>query len=263
MFGYGALDAIASCFPEGHVCYFDRIDGFIHRFKQIEDASLIAARRGGEAIIFETAKELASIPREHLEAVASALDVQAPPAKITTNYIKELFDMATKAKAKQAKKVKSVQAKAKRADGPVAKAHAAFAKVSDPTDTSKMLDAAKKAGVTEGTAKTQLYIWRKENGVKATRGRPNAGGKAKKTKTAKTKKAGGKKKTAAKGKKAKPRPAAPVVKAKSTKKPLAKPTASAAVSTPPGRIEAPPQASIPVGVIAENATGTEGATVRE
>lgn len=187
-FSYGVLEALASLFPEGAYHLFDRVDGYIHRFAELRDLQLVAKRYGGEPITFGSEQGLSTLPREHLEAVASHLDAPVPPAKPTRNYIKELFDMAKKAKAKQARKVSKVKGAAKRADGPVAKAWGIFEKVADKTDTAKMLEAATKAGINEATAKTQLYRFRKEKGIKAVRGRPNGKKVAAKSGTTKAKK---------------------------------------------------------------------------
>lgn len=216
-FGAGALEALTSHFTEGPFHLFDAVDGFVHRFNEAKDARLIALRRGGQPILFDSESRLKNLPHEQLEAVAAALEAKKPTAKPNAAYFKELFEMAKKAKAKQVKKVSAVQARAKRADGPVAKAIAIFSKVSNPQDTAAMISAATKAGINESTAKTQLYKYRKEHGIKAERGRPSTV-----------------KKTAAK--KAVPKAKKPVAKAKAKKPAAKKPAkerAPAPTATPP------------------------------
>lgn len=173
-FGYGALEALVSIFPRGPVCLFEKDNGFVHCFNHREDAELIASKWGGLPIIFESAAELGKLDRTHLEAIATALDAKTPAAIIKNSYLKELYEMASKAKGKQGKKVSKVQGKAKRAGGTVAKLRAMFDTMKDrirkgEVATADLVAEALKRGYTTsaGTVKTQLQQWRGENGIKA------------------------------------------------------------------------------------------------
>lgn len=211
LFGPGALEALAKKFPEGPFHLFTETVGLIHRFKDYVDAALVSLRLSpdaGRRVIFGSETQLKSLPRSDLEIVAAILEMKEPAAKPSPQYIKEMFEMAKSTKAKEGKKVSKVKAKAKRADGPVAKALALYDKCPTPQDTDAMLKLAATAGVNPATAKTQLYKWRKEHGVKAVRVKAEkkvapAVKKAAKDKKAKAEKKESVKESAAKAEKAK------------------------------------------------------------
>lgn len=210
-YGPGALLALAVKFPEGPVHLFSITDGFVHRFQFTEDAAAVAANLPGEVAIFDSPKELAKLPHHQLVAVAEACECKTPTAKPTSQYLKGLFEMATKATKKQSKKVAKVQAKAKRADGPVARVHAICEKAGSTiqTNTPALIEKCTAAGINEATARTQIAAWRQQSGIAAVR-QPRAEGTSKPRAKASPKKKAKK----APAKKSKPAPSvAPEVKA--------------------------------------------------